>query len=227
MGDDAVIANGGAKPVLGMIGGAGTLGSGLAYRWAKAGFPILIGSRDAARARQAAAELRFAPGAPAAQGASYADAAASADVVVVTVPFAHHGPLLDQIRPVLRGQLVLDATVPLSPGRKGIVQLSEFDSAAVAAQRRLGSAARVVSAFHNVPAKKLREDEPIDCDVLVFGDSAPDREAVIRLIEAAALRGVHGGPLANSLAAEALAAVLIGINRHYGIRNAGLRITGL
>jgi NADPH-dependent F420 reductase len=222
-----VIANGGAKPVLGMIGGAGTLGSGLAYRWAKAGFPILIGSRDAARARQAAADLPVAPGLPAPQGASYADAAAAADVIVLTVPFAHQAALIDDIKPELWGQLVLDTTVPLRPGRKDIVQLPEFGSAAVAAQRRLGSAARVLSAFHNVPAKRLRQDDAIDCDVLVFGDSTSDREAAIRLVEAAGLRGIHGGPLANSAAAEALASVLIGINRHYSIGNAGVRITGL
>jgi predicted dinucleotide-binding enzyme len=105
--------------------------------------------------------------------------------------------------------------------------LPEAGSAAVAAQRRLNGVARVVSAFHNVAARQLQQDAPIDCDVLVFGNDAADRWSAISLVEAAGLRGVHGGPLANSAAAEALASVLIGINRNYKVSGAGVRITGL
>ena len=86
---------------------------------------------------------------------------------------------------------------------------------------------RVVAAFHNVAAHKLQTDEPIDCDVLVFGDDPKDREVVMGLAEAAGLRGVHAGPLANSVAAEALTSVLIGINRNYKVDGAGIRITGI
>jgi NADPH-dependent F420 reductase len=100
-------------------------------------------------------------------------------------------------------------------------------SAAVAAQQALGEAARVVSAFHNVAALKLQKGEPIDCDVLVFGDKPEDREVAIRLAEAAGLRALHAGPLANSTAAEALTSVLIGINRNYKVDGAGIRITGI
>jgi predicted dinucleotide-binding enzyme len=85
----------------------------------------------------------------------------------------------------------------------------------------------VVAAFHNVAANKLQTDAAVDCDVLVFGDSAEDRAAVIELAAAAGLRGVHAGPLANAVAAEALTSVLIGINRHYKVAGAGIRITGL
>ena len=86
---------------------------------------------------------------------------------------------------------------------------------------------RVVSAFHNVAAHKLSLDAPIDCDVLVFGDDPKDREVAILLAKAAGLRGVHAGPLVNSIAAEALTSVLIGINRNYKVDGAGIRITGI
>jgi hypothetical protein len=148
-------------------------------------------------------------------------------VVVLAVPWASHGAILDEIAPHVAGKIVVDATVPLVPPKVARVQLPAETSAALAAQRRLGGAARVVAAFHNIAAGKLQTDIPIDCDVLVFGDAADDRSSVIALAEAAGLRGIHAGPLANAVAAEALTSVLIGINRHYKVAGAGLRITGL
>jgi NADPH-dependent F420 reductase len=213
------------KPVLGMIGGTGALGTGLAHRWLKAGYSIVIGSRNPEKARDAAASLEGLGGT--ARGGGYAEAAAAADFIVLTVPFADQAAVIAAIRPALRGQLVLDTTVPLTPQSVALVQLPEIGSAAAAAQWHLGTAARVVSAFHNVPAGRLRGPNGIDCDVLVFGDEAADREAAIALVSAAGMRGVHGGPLANSAAAEAITSVLLSINKHYNIGNAGLRITGL
>ncbi len=215
------------KPVLGIIGGTGMLGTGLARRWSRAGYAVIIGSRDPGKAADAAAQLSALPGGERATGAGYADAAAAADVIVLTVPFKGQAEVIDSIRPALRGQLVLDTTVPLIAHSTATVHLPEFGSAAVAAQRHLGDAGRVVSAFHNIPAKRLAGDEPIDCDVLVFGDRAADRETAITLVQAAGLRGLHGGALANSAAAEALTSVLIGIQRHYRTGVAGLRITGI
>ena len=213
------------RPALAVIGGTGTLGSGLARRWLKAGYSVTIGSRDPARAWETVTALAQQTGCGDVHAAGYAQAAASADCLVLTIPFAAQPAVLDAIGPAMRGQLVLDTTVPLMPPAATMVRLPEVGSAAVAVQERLGAAARVVSAFHNVPARRL--DEDIDCDVLVFGDAVGDREVAITLVEAAGLRGVHGGPLANSIAAEALTPVLIGINRYYSIGNAGLRITGL
>jgi NADPH-dependent F420 reductase len=210
-----------------MIGGAGALGTGLARRWVKAGYSLIIGSRDHGRAEDAAAALIVPEGGSTPKGTSYAEAAASADILVITVPFAHQAAALDQIKPGAQGKLVLDATVPLVEANFALVQLPEAGSAALAAQRQLNGVARVVSAFHNVAARQLQQDMDIDCDVLVFGNEAADRWSAIGLVEAAGLRGVHGGPLANSAAAEALASVLIGINRNYKISGAGLRITGL
>lgn len=213
------------KPVIGIIGGTGALGSGLSRRWSGAGYPVIIGSRDPAKAREAARRIAHDAGADV-TGDSYMVAAA-ADIVVLAVPFASQGEIVDAIRPALHGQIVIDTTVPLAPGRLATSHLQETGSAAVAARRRLGTAARVVSAFHNVPARHLAEHGPIDCDVLVFGDAAADREIAIQLVVDAGLRGIHGGPLANSIAAEAMTSVLIGINRQYQPRLAGIRITGL
>jgi NADPH-dependent F420 reductase len=164
---------------------------------------------------------------PAVRGAANADAAQAGDVVLLAVPWASHAEILDEIKPHVAGKIVIDATVPLVPPKVARVQVPVETSAALAAQKRLGETARVVAAFHNVAASKLQTGEEIDCDVLVFGDAPDDRAAVIALVEAAGLRGIHAGPLVNAVAAEALTAVLIGINRHYKVPGAGIRITGL
>lgn len=214
------------KPAIAVIGGTGALGSGLSQRWAKAGYPIVIGSRSAERAAQAAAALAVADGACPPRSMSNAEAAAAGDVIVITVPFASHGAILDEIAQAASGKIVVDTTVPLVPPNVARVQLPPEGSAALGTQRRLGGA-RVVAAFHNVAAHKLQSDAKIDCDVLVFGDAAEDRDVVIALAEAAGLRGLHAGPLANAAAAEALTSVLIGINKRYKSDGAGLRITGI
>lgn len=210
-----------------MIGGAGALGTGLSRRWVKAGYSLVIGSRERGKAEDAAAALVVPEGGSKPRGTTYAEAAALADIIVLTVPFAHQAAVLDAIKPGVRGKLIIDATVALFAPNTALVQLPEAGSAAVTAQRRVEGVARVASAFHNVPAKQLQQDMLIDCDVLVFGDDAADRWATIALVEAAGMRGVHGGPLANSAAAEAMTAVLIGINRNYKVNGAGLRIAGM
>jgi NADPH-dependent F420 reductase len=215
------------KPTIAVIGGTGALGSGLAGRWAKAGYAVLIGSRTADKAQSAAAELAAKATGPKPRGLTNPDAARAADIVVVTVPFATAPTILDDIKAAVAGKLVVDTTVPLMPPRVARVQLPPEGSAALAAQKRLGEGVRLVSAFHNVAAHKLQTDIEINCDVLVFGETYADREAVVILAEAAGLRGLHAGPLANSAAAESLTSVLIGINRNYKVDGAGLRITGI
>jgi NADPH-dependent F420 reductase len=113
------------------------------------------------------------------------------------------------------------------PPKVARVQLPAEGSAALAAQKRLGEGVRVVAAFHNVAAHKLQTDAHVDCDVLIFGDDPKDRAVVASLAQAAGLRGVHAGPLANAVAGEALTPVLIGINRNYKVDGAGIRITGI
>lgn len=214
--------------VVAVIGGTGALGSGLAKRLVKAGVAVVIGSRTADKAQAAAAACPPGPaGATAPRGLTNAEAAAAATVAVLTVPFSNQAAIIDEIRPHVAGKLVIDATVPLVPPKVARVQLPPEQSAAVTAQKRLGEGVRLVSAFHNVAAHKLASDADIDCDILVFGDDAKDREIAIAVAEAAGLRGLHAGPLVNSVAAEALTSILIGINRSYKVDGAGIRITGV
>jgi len=217
----------GDKPSIAVIGGTGPLGSGLARRLYAAGYAVVIGSRTAAKAEAAVAALASANGPGRLTGADNVAAAAQGEVVFLTVPWASQADILAAIKPHLAGKLLVDTTVPLVPPKVARVQVPVETSAALAAQKRLGETARVVAAFHNVAASKLQTGEEIDCDVLVFGDAPDDRAAVIALVEAAGLRGIHAGPLVNAVAAEALTAVLIGINRHYKVPGAGIRITGL
>jgi NADPH-dependent F420 reductase len=214
-------------PTLAVIGGTGDLGTGLARRWAKAGYPLVIGSRGSDKAESAAAALAEYATGPGPRGMSNRQAAEAGEIVVLTVPYATAAAVLDDIKPAVQGKLFVDTTVPLVPPRVARVQLPPEGCAAVLAQMRLGEGVRVVSAFHNVAAHKLEQvGLALDCDVLVFGDKAEDREPVIKLAEALGVRGLHAGPLANSAAAEALTSVIIGINRTYKVDGASIRITG-
>ena len=217
-----------AHPTIAVIGGTGELGSALAKRWAVAGYPVVLGSRSKQKA-QAAAEKMNADAAPAAAvtGEDNRTAAAAAEIVIIAVPYASHESILDEIKPAVAGKIVVDAVVPLVPPKVSVVKLPPDGSAALIAQRLLAGTARVQAAFHNVSAAKLHSRGPVDCDVLVFGDEQAARAVVIELANAAGTRGVDGGPLANSAAAEALTSVLIGINRRYKVEGAGIRITGL
>jgi NADPH-dependent F420 reductase len=204
-----------------VIGGTGNLGAALARRWAKAGLPVIIGSRAAASAEKAATELGFGL-----TGMSNADAARAADIVVVTVPFAAQEATLTDIAPHVQGKLVVDTTVPLMPPKVMQVQLPAEGSAAIRAQNLLGTGVILVSAFQNVAAHKLATDEDIACDVLVFGNDKAARAEVLALARHAGLRGIHGGALVNAAAAEALTSILIFINRTYQVDGAGIQITG-
>jgi NADPH-dependent F420 reductase len=204
-----------------VIGGSGQLGSALAWRLARAGYTVIIGSRSAASAQAKAAELGHGL-----TGMANRDAAAAGDVVFVTVPFAAQADTLADISPVLAGKLVVDTTVPLVPPKVMRVQLPPEGSAAQRAQALVGEGVRMVSGFHNVAAHKLAQDVAIECDILVFGDSKDDRATVVALADAIGLRGLHGGALANSAAAEAMTSLLIFINKFYAVDGAGIRVTG-
>lgn len=211
--------------VIGVVGGTGHLGAALARRWAKAGYPVVIGSRDAGKAAAAAAALEAELGVRIESGTNVS-AAQQAGIVVVTVPFASQSAVLEDIRPSVAGKIVVDTTVPLAPPKVMRVQLPPEGCAAHRARAILGDEVRLVTAFHNVAAHKLITDEAIECDVLVFSDDKAARAAVVELAEAAGLRGLHAGALANSAAAEALTSILIFMNRHYAVDGAGIRITG-
>lgn len=204
-----------------VVGGTGKLGAAIARRLAKAGRKVVIGSRSAESAQKAADELGFGL-----TGLANADAAAAGDIVIVTVPFAAQEATLADIAPHVAGKIVVDTTVPLVPPKVMRVQLPPEGSAAVRAQRLLGEGVTMVSAFHNVAAHKLATDVDVACDVLVFGDDKAARAKVVELVQLAGLRGVHGGALANSAAAEAMTSVLIFINKTYSVDGAGIQITG-
>lgn len=187
----------------------------------------MLGSRSREKGEAAAREIAPGHGAPPVRGAINVDAAHAGDVVVIAVPYSNHEATLEEIKGAVEGKLVIDAVVPLVPPKVSLVQLPPGVSAAQIAQARLGAGVRVVSAFHNVSATKLKAGGPVDCDVLVFGDDRAAREMVIALARDLGTRGIDGGPLANSVAAEALTSVLIGINRRYKIDGAGIRITGI
>lgn len=216
-----------ARPLLAVIGGTGDLGGGLALRWAKAGYPVVIGSRAREKAENAARDFNAKAGVESLRGLDNAQAAAEAEIVVLTVPFASQRAMLEAIRDGVQGKILIDTTVPLMPPKVMRVQLPPEGSAAKAAQLFLGENVRVVSAFHNIAADHLQDlDHAVDCDVLVCGDDVAARETVIGLIEAIGLKGWHAGPLDNSVVPEGLTSILIGINRRYKIDGAGIRITG-
>ena len=210
-----------------VIGGTGDLGGGLALRWTRAGRRVLIGSRDAERAQQAAAVLNAAAGNTLARGMDNLAAAASGDIVVLCVKFEHHRVTLEELKPVLAGKILVDTTVPLIPPKVARVQLPAEGSAAVRAQQILGDGIQVVSAFQNISAASLRSDAVPECDVLVTGALPEARQAVLELVEAAGLRGWHAGPLENSAATEALTSLLIFMNKKYGSNHAGILMTGI
>lgn len=217
-------------PVLAILGGTGDLGTGLARRWAAAGYQVIIGSRTLEKAEAALADLR---GVMADRGVKNVTvsamdnlaAARSADIVALTVPFNHQTSTLESVRPALKGKILVDVTVPLVPPKVARVQMPPQGSAGQIAQALLGDEVRVVSAFQNVAAHHLQEGQGLDCDVLVCGDSKEARAAVIGLVEAAGMRGFHAGSIANAAAVEAMTSVLIFINKHYNCQ-AGIRVTG-
>lgn len=217
-----------------VLGGTGEEGLGLAMRWARAGIPVLIGSRVRERAEQAAAHIRAAVGPEAAVGGcENQEAAAEAKVIVLSVPFAAQLSTLKTVREQLTpGKLLVDLTVPLATavGGRATQVLGVWDgSAAEQAAAAVPDGVSVVAAFHHVSGHHLADlEHEVDCDVLVCGDSREAKQRVRPLVEAIpGARFVDAGPLANARIVESITALLVGINIRYKVPGAGLRITGL
>jgi NADPH-dependent F420 reductase len=215
-----------------VVGGTGAEGSGLAWRWALAGERVLVGSRDAARAAERAAEIvSRAPGSRV-EGCENAAAVAEADVVVLTVPFSAHAATLRQIKPAFRpGAVLIDTTVPLAAtvGGKATRTLGVWQgSAAEQAAEFVPKGVAVAAAFHALSAELLRGNERVDSDIVVCSDDENARRVTMELAERiAGVRAVNCGPLETARLSEQLTALLISINLRYKVRAVGLRFTGL
>jgi NADPH-dependent F420 reductase len=215
-----------------IVGGTGPEGSGLALRWAQAGETIIIGSREAQRALETAARLSASAGAEKKiSGTENRFACSDAEVIVLTVPFDAHAETLKHIKPTLRaGQILVDTTVPLavSVGGKPTRTIGVWQgSAAQQAAELVPEGVLVVAAFHNLAADLLKQQGPVDCDVIVCSDAKDAGKRVRELArKIPGVRALDGGKLENARIIEQITAVLIGLNiRHKG--HSGLRITGL
>lgn len=213
---------------IGIIGGTGKEGKGLAFRWLKAGYRVLIGSRQAEKAMAAADDLRNLAGAQAdVTGVTNPEAVSNSDVVVLTVPYSAHRTTLEGLKDVLQGKLLIDVTVPIVPPKVTRVQMPPDGSAAQETVAILGEGVTVTSAFQNVSYERLLKDEDIGCDVLVCGINKAARAVVLELIRAGGMVGYDAGPIENSMVVEGLTSVLIGINRQFGVQSAGIKIIGV
>ena len=210
-----------------ILGGTGKEGKGLAFRWARAGYPVLIGSRDVEKANAAANEISEMLGEGiSVTGMTNSQAAKEADIVVLSVPFSAHRSTLESVKDELQGKILIDVTVPLVPPKVATVQMPPAGSAAQEAKEILGDGVQVCSAFQNISYEHLLDDEDVECDVLVTGTSKEARAEVLKLVQAAGLTGWDAGPIENSVVIEGMTSVLIGINKKYGSTHAGIKITG-
>ncbi len=212
-------------PTLAILGGTGKEGTGLGLRWARAGYPVIIGSRSAERAAQAAAEMNNALGLTSVRGLENAAAVDAADLVVLTVPPEAQLATLEGVKDRLAGKVLVDATArvdardPHPPSGSG---------SARQAQDLLGPSVRVVAAFQNVPAHALKQlDRALASDVLVCADDAEARAAVVVLAEAAGMRAYEAGGLDNGLVVEGLTALIIAMNKRYKSKTGGIGVTGI
>jgi 8-hydroxy-5-deazaflavin:NADPH oxidoreductase len=225
---------------IGIIGGTGDLGFGLALRWARAGVPVMIGSRDQNKAMQAAQRIEetLKLDAPtksqllSISGTENAQAAAQSSVLVLAVPISAQADILKSVRSSLRGAIVVDATVPLAAalGGKPTRMLRLWQgSAAAQARELLPATTPVVAAFHNVSAGVLQDlSATPECDILVCGDDDAAKQAVFPLIKLIpGLRPIDAGPLEMSSIVESITALLISLNRRHRVHHSGIRITGL
>jgi 8-hydroxy-5-deazaflavin:NADPH oxidoreductase len=210
-----------------VLGGTGKQGKGLAYRWAKAGYKVLIGSRSSERAVSAASEImEILEGDSSLVGTSNLEAAQLADIAVLTVPYDAHRDTLEQLKDALKGKMLIDVTVPLGKP-KNKVQLPSGGSATLEAKAMLGEDVQVVAAFQNISPEYFMTDDDVDCEVLVTGSGKEARLEAIKLVEAAGFTAWDAGPIENSIVIEGLTSVLININKQYGSTHAGIKITGV
>jgi NADPH-dependent F420 reductase len=213
-------------PRIAIIGGTGKEGSGLALRWAAAGYEILIGSRQAEKASLVADKINLQLGITRVVGLENREAIKLADICVLTVIHTAHHDVVESIMDVIDGKILVDATsrVDFKDPKPPIPPCAAEETRLI-----LGTKARIVAAFQNVPARLLRQNpgERIDADALVCSDDLDAAEQVIRMAKAAGMQGYYAGPLANANVVEGLTSLLISLNSHYGVKDASVHITGI
>jgi 8-hydroxy-5-deazaflavin:NADPH oxidoreductase len=213
-------------PTIAVLGGTGKQGPGLAMRWAHAGYKIIIGSRQVEKAQTTADELNQTLGIDSVVGMQNEEAARQADISVLTVVFTAQEAAVHGLRDSLQGKILVDATArvdfrdPRPPAPPSAPSL---------AQDILGPDARVVAAFQTVPSHVLKKNlgESLDTDVLICSDDKDAADRVVQLAEAAGMRGYYAGKLENAVVVEGMAAVMISLNKHYGVRTASISVTGV
>lgn len=210
-----------------ILGGTGEQGPGLALRWALAGDDVIIGSRQKEKGERVAAELNAELGRDLLRGTDNAEAAAAADVVFITVPYAAHVKTLETVRTQVQGKIFVDVSVPLDPDNARRVVMPEAGSATEEAKQILGDGVQVVCALQNISAHLLRDVKAeIDCDVLLCGDKDA-RPVVAELVRKLGINPIDVGPLAAASLIEPITALLIRLNIKNKVHSAGIRITGL
>lgn len=215
-------------PSLAIIGGTGKEGNALATRFALAGVRVLIGSRDALKAQNAAEELNKRTGKSTVEGYTNREAAAKADVILLSVPYAGMLPILQDLRDAAQYKIVINIASSLDPERKSRAKIPAAGSVTAEVQQFFGDAVKVVAAFQNISPEKLEAlDQKIDSDVLVCGGDKDARATVIELIHKIGADAYDAGVLANAVAVEALTAILIAVNIKYKVKGAGIRLVGV
>lgn len=211
--------------VIAILGGTGREGTGLALRWANAGYTVLIGSRSPERAEQTARAINAQLGSEHVRGLTNAAAAQAADLAVLTVPPEAQLPTLASVQSALAGKVLVDATAQVDAKNP---RPPAGPAAARAAQEVLGPTVRVVAAFQNVPAFALKKlGQALPSDVLVCGDEPEAKQQVIALAGAIGLQAYDAGPLDNAIVVEGLTALMISLNKRYQSKTAGIKISGL
>jgi 8-hydroxy-5-deazaflavin:NADPH oxidoreductase len=212
-------------PTIAILGGTGKIGPGLAMRWATAGFPIIIGSRQESKAQKTADTLKEKLNRDDIRGMENSDAARSADICVLTVEASAHQSAVENLREALKGKILIDTTARVDFRNP---KPPPPPSAASMAQQKLGEDVRVVAAFQNIPASVLKKDldYPVDMDVLVCSNDIQAAASVVQLTRMAGVRAYYAGDLDNAHVVEGITALLIHLNNHYGGHTA-IRVTGI
>jgi len=214
---------------IGIVGGTGKEGKGLAYRWVLAGHEVIIGSRQYEKAQKAVATVNEFLGKESdlLKGMENRDAVEACDIAVITVPYSAHRPTLESLKDVLAGKIVIDVVVPIVPPKVTKVQMPPEGSVAQEAQAILGDSCSVVDAFQNISYERLLSEDEVDCDVLVSGKGKIARQVVLDLVADTGLKGWDAGPIENCVVVEGMTSILIGLNIQYKVHASGIRITGI